>query len=177
MLPTNNEFPESQSAAPLQPEGEDLSPRSRAPLTYEEPSGLPTPDPMTGYTFRWIAEKVYAESNVANVTKSFDPKEGWVPVDAQEQPNLARNILSTLAPKSAYEKPRGQIRYGGLILCKRPVEKTEARDAFYKQINDDLVKKVASQNMDPSAQSRGGGFNRPEMNRMAVFGKNPQRYA
>ncbi len=58
-------------------------------------------------------------------------REGWVPVKAEDHPEL-------MLP--ANEK--GNVEIGGLMLCKQPVESVEARNAYYAAQSEKQVESV-----------------------------------
>lgn len=101
----------------------DRTPRdleSRASQTrepYAPPSLLPTPNPEPGFTFRWVATHVLGTANPVNMSKRF--REGWEPVKAEDHPELGLAQVS------------GNVEIGGLMLVKIPVEKVQARNAYY----------------------------------------------
>jgi hypothetical protein len=47
-------------------------------------------------------------------------REGWVPVKAEDHPEL-------MLPANA----AGNVEIGGLMLCKQPAENVEARNSYY----------------------------------------------
>lgn len=124
---------------------------------YVPPSTLPVPTPQPGMSFRWIATAVLGQPDPSNVSKKL--REGWEPVRAEDHPELL------LAPDK-----NGNVELGGLMLCKMPTERVEARNAYYDnhaQAQMDSVDNSFLRNNDPrmpmfsekrSTTSRGGGF-------------------
>lgn len=98
---------------------------------YVPPSALPEPAPEPGWSFRWVAVAVNAMPDQTNASKRF--REGWVPVRAEDYPELG------IAANS-----HGNVEVGGLILCKMPREKTDARDRYYAQQNAMQMESVDS---------------------------------
>ena len=124
---------------------------------YIPPSTLPVPTPQPGYSFRWIATAVLRQADPSNVSKKM--REGWEPVRAEDHPELQ------LSPDA-----NGNVELGGLMLCKMPTERVEARTQYYEahaQAQMDSVDNSFMRNNDPrmpmfsekkSTTSRGGGF-------------------
>jgi len=124
---------------------------------YIPPSTLPVPTPQPGYSFRWIATAVLGQADPSNVSKKM--REGWEPVRAEDHPELQ------LSPDA-----NGNVELGGLMLCKMPTERVEARTQYYEahaQAQMDSVDNSFMRNNDPrmpmfsekkSTTSRGGGF-------------------
>lgn len=124
---------------------------------YVPPSTLPVPTPQPGYSFRWIATAVLGQADPSNVSKKM--REGWEPVRAEDHPELQ------LAPTS-----NGNVELGGLMLCKMPTEKVQARNQYYEdhaQAQMESVDNTYLRNNDSrmpmfsekkSTISRGGGF-------------------
>ena len=129
-----------------------------ARMVYVPPSNLPDPTPDPDYTFRWVATHVLGQPLANNV--SLQMRDGYEPVKAVDHPELA------LFGNNA----NGNVEIGGLMLCKAPKERVEARDEYYKkqaQNQMDSVDNHFMRNSDPrmplfadrkSTTSRGTGF-------------------
>ena len=129
-----------------------------ARTVYVPPSNLPDPTPDPDYTFRWVATHVLGQPLANNV--SLQMRDGYEPVKAVDHPELA------LFGNNA----NGNVEIGGLMLCKAPKERVEARDEYYnKQAQNqmDSVDNHFMRNSDPrmplfadrkSTTSRGSGF-------------------
>ena len=129
-----------------------------ARTVYVPPSNLPDPTPDPDYTFRWVATHVLGQPLANNV--SLQMRDGYEPVKAVDHPELA------LFGNNA----NGNVEIGGLMLCKAPKERVEARDEYYKkqaQNQMDSVENHFMRNSDPrmplfadrkSTTSRGTGF-------------------
>ena len=129
-----------------------------ARTVYVPPSNLPDPTPDPDYTFRWVATHVLGQPLANNV--SLQMRDGYEPVKAVDHPELA------LFGNNA----NGNVEIGGLMLCKAPKERVEARDEYYKkqaQNQMDSVDNHFMRNNDPrmplfadrkSSSSRGQGF-------------------
>ena len=125
---------------------------------YVPPSNLPDPTPDPDYTFRWVATHVLGQPLANNV--SLQMRDGYEPVKAVDHPELA------LFGNNAI----GNVEIGGLMLCKAPKERVEARSEYYnKQAQNqmDSVDNHFMRNNDPrmplfadrkSTSSRGQGF-------------------
>jgi hypothetical protein len=108
--------------------------------------------------YRWIATHVLGEAQNTNVSTKM--REGWEPVKAVDHPEL---MLEGNAKT-------GNVEIGGLMLCKMPRERAQARDEYYAkqaQSQMDSVDNSFMRNNDPrmplfadrkSSTSRGGGF-------------------
>lgn len=123
---------------------------------FVPPSSLPEPADHPDYIFRWVATHVVGAADPSNVSKRM--REGWEPVKAEDHPEMHHLAKS------------GQIELGGLILCKMPRERAEARNEYYStqaqrqmesvdnvflQQNDTRMAKFAARR---STVSRGSGF-------------------
>ena len=137
----------------------DLKTRDKSVrAVYVPPSNLPDPTPDPDYTFRWVATHVLGQPLANNV--SLQMRDGYEPVKAVDHPELA------LFGNNA----NGNVEIGGLMLCKAPKERVEARTEYYnKQAQNqmDSVDNHFMRNSDPrmplfadrkSTTSRGSGF-------------------
>ena len=121
---------------------------------------LPVPDPQDGWVFRWIRTSIMGQSDNPNVSKKF--RDGWVPVKVEDHPEL-----KTLSDINSLFK--GNIEQGGLLLCKAPKEKMDARNAHYQEIAKQQMESVDSNYMrenDPRMP-----LLRPEKSTRTTFGK------
>ena len=137
----------------------DTKSRDKSARTvYVPPSNLPDPTPDPDYTFRWVATHVLGQPLANNV--SLQMRDGYEPVKAVDHPELA--LFGNNAS--------GNVEIGGLMLCKAPKERIEARSEYYnKQAQNqmDSVDNHFMRNSDPrmplfadrkSTTSRGTGF-------------------
>lgn len=125
---------------------------------YTPPSSLPDPNPEPGFVHRWVATHVLGQADPRNVSRQF--REGWVPVKAEDHPELAYVTNSKT----------GNVEIGGLMLCKMPTEMSKARDAYYAdqaQRQMESVDNTFLRNNDPrmpmfadrkSSTTRGSAF-------------------
>ena len=86
---------------------------------------LPTPDPVDGWSFRWIRIANRGESDKLNPSKKL--REGWEPVSVSDHPELKYFASG--------EREDGQVEVGGLLLCKMPTARVKARDRYYNDLN------------------------------------------
>ena len=111
---------------------------------------LPTPEPIDGYSFRWVRVAMMGNPDPANMAKAR--REGWVPCKASDHPEISADFVAFgLAPASDL------IEIGGLVLCKTTKENMDARRAYY----DDLTQR--------QAQSVDNNFMRDNDPRMPLF--------
>jgi hypothetical protein len=100
----------------------DLTSREKsARAVYVPPTNLPDPTPEPGFVYRWVATHVLGQAEVTNVSRKM--REGWVPVKAEDHPELM--LMGS--------EKTGNVEIGGLMLCKMPSEKAQARDDYYDQ--------------------------------------------
>ena len=100
---------------------------------WVQPTGLPTPQPEEGYSFRWVRTALLGQFDPTNTSAKF--REGWEPVKAESQPHM--HVFSD--PNSRF---KGNIEIGGLLLCKIPKEFMEQRAAFYNKASSDQINAV-----------------------------------
>ena len=108
-------------------------------MEYTPPSTLPDPTPQPGWSFRWIATALLNQSLPQNVSRKT--RDGWEPVRASDHPELML----------AGDK-NGNVELGGLMLCKMPTERVQARTQFYQRQNTAQVESVDNhfmRNNDP----------------------------
>jgi hypothetical protein len=144
---------ETQNRTPRDLQSRDKTARA----VYVPPSSLPDPTPEPGYSYRWIATHILGQADPTNVSRKL--RDGWEPVKAADHPELML-VGST----------NGNVEIGGLMLCKQPTERVQARDEYYQrqaQAQMDSVDNHFMRNSDPrmplfsdrkSTTTRGGGF-------------------
>jgi hypothetical protein len=144
---------ETQNRTPRDLQSRDKTARA----VYVPPSSLPDPTPEPGYSYRWIATHILGQADPTNVSRKL--RDGWEPVKAADHPELML-VGST----------NGNVEIGGLMLCKQPTERVQARDEYYQrqaQAQMDSVDNHFMRNSDPrmplfsdrkSSTTRGGGF-------------------
>ena len=120
---------------------EERTPREAESRTAEErPSDswlpasiLPNPDPVDGWVFRWIRTSTLGKADNTNVSQKF--REGWVPVKAEDHPEL--EVMSDIDSRFS-----GNIEIGGLLLCKAPEDKVKQRDEYFEQMASSQMESV-----------------------------------
>ena len=124
---------------------------------YKPSSSLPDPTPEPGYVYRWVMTHLMGKEEPTNTSRKF--RDGWVPVKAEDHPELMLMGNST-----------GNVEIGGLMLCKMPIEQARSRDEYYAKQAQDQMNSVDNhfmRNNDPrmplfserkSTTSRGAGF-------------------
>jgi len=96
-------------------------------------SVLPTPDPQDGWVFRWVRTSTLGKADNTNVSQKF--REGWVPVKAEDHPEL--EVMSDIG--SRFE---GNIEIGGLLLCKAPEGKVQHREEYFQRMAESQMESV-----------------------------------
>jgi len=91
---------------------------------WTPPNLLPDPIPQEGYRFRWIRTSTAGQSDNMNVSTRM--REGWVPVKAEDHPEL-----QIIMDKNTQHK--GCVEVGGLLLCKAPEEMIDERNKYYRK--------------------------------------------
>lgn len=106
---------------------------------YVPPSTLPTPNPVQGMSFHWVATHIMGVADPTNTSKRL--REGWVPCKASDHPEMQ-------LPANA----QGNIEVGGLMLCKMPTAKLRARNEYYAKLSKQQMQSVDTalmRNNDP----------------------------
>ena len=136
---------------------DNLSREKGARYVYKPSSSLPDPTPEPGYAFRWVATHILGQADPTNTSRKF--RDGWVPVKAEDHPELMLVGNST-----------GNVEIGGLMLCKIANERLEAMKEYYDNQAQEQMTSVDNhfmRNNDPrmplfaekkSTTSRGAGF-------------------
>ncbi|NBS24516.1 MAG: hypothetical protein EBS78_11240 [Altererythrobacter sp.] len=102
----------------------DLRDTTQRKQHWARPELLPTPNPEKGYVFRWIRTSIMGQFDPTNTSAKF--REGWVPVKAEDHPEM--QIFSD--PQSRF---KDNVEVGGLVLCKAPQEMVDQRNEWYDQ--------------------------------------------
>lgn len=113
------------------------------PKQWSQPEGLPEPDKLPGYVYRWVRISTLNMADPRNISGKL--REGWEPVPIEEQPKF--RLLSD--PNSRY---KDNIEIGGLILCKIPEDFMRQRVAHYAkqtQAQTDAVDNSLMRQSDP----------------------------
>lgn len=104
------------------------------PTSWKPPELLPEIEEMPGYEVRWCRSEYAGRADPKNM--SSKSREGWEPVTAEDQPRAAMHFSSNARSDS------GTIEFGGLVLCKRPVEFGQQRTAYYRAKTLDQTRAV-----------------------------------
>ena len=86
---------------------------------YTPSSALPDPHPSDTHVYRWIATHVMGALDPMNASKRF--RDGWEPCKAKDHPEV--HIPGN---------KEGNIEIGGLMLCRMPKERAQARARYYE---------------------------------------------
>ena len=119
-----NDQNKDQERTPRELESRESDQRDKP---WTPPNLLPDPNPEQGYVFRWIRTASAGQSDNMNVSTKF--REGWVPVKAEDHPEL-QMVRDT---NSQFD---GGIEVGGLLLCKAPEEEIKKRADYYTNMAD-----------------------------------------
>lgn len=96
---------------------------------------LPEPIAEDGWSFKWVRKSILGVDDVMNMSRR--QREGWVPVGKEEQPHIG-----------AFSESRSEedtIVVGGLILCKMPAKRTNARNRYYQNLAESQVTGLSDQ--------------------------------
>lgn len=101
--------------------------------SWESPSVLPDPLPREGFVHRWVRLSAAGQIDPTNMNARM--REGWVPVVATEYPEI-QNIIPEEGRFS------DNIVIGGLILCRAPIDRMQARDEAHKRLAASQIEAV-----------------------------------
>ena len=105
----------------LQREMESRTTQER-PKQWQQAELLPEPDKEPGYVYRWVRTATLNTADPRNLSGKL--REGWEPVQVEEQPKFKLLI----DPSSRFSS---NIEIGGLLLCKCPSELMNQRDEYF----------------------------------------------
>jgi|TARA_E500000318_G_scaffold52052_1_gene48664 hypothetical protein len=94
---------------------------------------LPDPDPVPGWTFRWIRTSTLGEPDNTHVSRMF--REGWVACKKADHPEM-------LMDSDVGSRFTEGLEVGGLLLCKMPDEKVAARTEHFHKIAQNQMDSV-----------------------------------
>ena len=103
----------------------DTRATSERPKQWAPAELLPEPDKQPGYGYRWIRISTLNQPDPRNLSGKL--REGWEPVNVEEQPKFQLLI----DPNSRF---KDNIEIGGLLLCKTPKEMVEQRNTHYAKL-------------------------------------------
>jgi hypothetical protein len=92
------------------------------PKQWQQAELLPEPDKEPGYAYRWVRTATLNTADPRNLSGKL--REGWEPVQVEEQPKFKLLI----DPNSRFS---GNIEIGGLLLCKCPTELMDQRNEYF----------------------------------------------
>ena len=95
---------------------------------WTPPQTLPEPNPVPGWKFKYIRVSYMGANDATNVSTRF--REGWEPVKASEVPEIM--YMKDNNPNSQF---KDNVEIGGLLLCKMPEERVNARRKYYENMN------------------------------------------
>jgi hypothetical protein len=133
------------------------------PTTWRPPSIPPDPKPEPGYVYRWVRTSMMNSADNTNVSKQL--REGYVPVRAEDHPEL-------MLAADDNGRFKGNIEVGGLLLCKIPEEIVRQRAAYYGNVAQQQMDSVDNNLMrenDPRMP-----LLRPERTSRTTFGRGPR---
>lgn len=113
------------------PRDEELREETSRTEEWNPASLLPDPDPMDGWRMKWVRKTILGETDVMNMSRRT--REGWVPVSCSDQPAIASSSESTEV-----------IEIGGLILCKLPEERAQARQRHFRNLANQQVEGLST---------------------------------
>ncbi len=136
--------------------------QTRVP-SWKPPSILPDPKPQDGYVFRWVRTSMMNNADNTNVSRQM--REGYVPVRAEDHPEL-------MLYSNQDGRFKGNVEVGGLLLCKIPVEIAKQREAYYGNMAQQQMESVDNNLMrenDPRMP-----LLKPERSSRTTFGRGPR---
>jgi len=119
----------------------DTRATSERPKQWAPAELLPEPDKQPGYAYRWIRVSTLSQADPRNLSGKL--REGWEPVNVEEQPKFQLLI----DPNSRF---KDNIEIGGLLLCKTPTEFVDQRNSFYQRQAETQMEAVDSNLMRQS---------------------------
>lgn len=133
------------------------------PTSWRPPSILPDPKPEPGFVYRWVRTSMMNSADNTNVSKQL--REGYVPVRAEDHPEL----MLTADDNSRF---KGNIEVGGLLLCKIPEEIVRQRAVYYGAVAQQQMDSVDNNLMRESDPRM--PVLRPERSSRTTFGRGPR---
>ena len=98
---------------------------SERPKMWQPASALPEPDKQPGYSYRWVRVSALGQADPRNISSKL--REGWEPVQIEEQPQFKLMV----DPNSRF---KDNVEVAGLLLCKIPNEFMDQRRAYYANL-------------------------------------------
>lgn len=94
---------------------------------WVQPSALPIPEPVDGYSFRWVRIGSLGNSDMQNF--STRRREGFEPVRAVDHPEFSYHEVED-------GRFKGCVEVGGLLLCKVPTRIVQQRNNHYLGVTE-----------------------------------------
>jgi hypothetical protein len=91
---------------------------------WTQPEVLPSPNPESGYEFRWVRVSTQGQIDATNVSSKL--REGWEPVKATDHPEITLVSIEN-------DRFKDNVVIGGLMLCKAPIEMIQERNDYYQK--------------------------------------------
>ncbi len=135
----------SAARAPRSSREADTREAQATPQSWKPADVLPDPPQKDGFIHRWVRGSSRGEIDSVNMARSM--REGWRPCSAADYPEI-----------TATQYNRGEttdtIEFGGLILCRMPVETAKARNQYYKNLSLRQIQSV-DQRLKEEQQAEG----------------------
>jgi hypothetical protein len=131
--------------------------------SWRPPSILPDPKPEPGFVYRWVRTSMMNSADNTNVSKQL--REGYVPVRAEDHPEL-------MLAADDNSRFKGNIEVGGLLLCKIPEEIVRQRAVYYGGVAQQQMESVDNNLMRESDPRM--PVLRPERSSKTTFGRGPR---
>ena len=123
----------SAARAPRQDREAETREADATPLTWRPADVLPDPPQKDGWVHRWVRGSSRGELDSVNMARAV--REGWQPVSAEDYPEISMQMFNK-------GESIGTIEFGGLILCRMPVELAKARDKYYTDLSLNQINSI-----------------------------------
>lgn len=94
---------------------------------------LPDPPQRKGWVHRWVRGSSRGELDAVNMARSM--REGWRPCSAEDYPEIVAQMFGRSESSST-------IEFGGLVLCRMPVEMAKARARYHEDLAQRQISSV-----------------------------------
>lgn len=115
------------------------------PQTWRPADVLPDPPQRDGWVHRWVRGSSRGQVDSVNVARAM--REGWRPCSASDYPEIALQMFNN-------GESVDTIEFGGLILCRLPVETANQRNNYYKNLSLAQINSV-NQRLREEAEEEG----------------------
>lgn len=99
--------------------------QTERPKMWQPASTLPEPDKQPGYSYRWVRVSALGQADPRNISSKL--REGWEPVQIEEQPQFKLMV----DPNSRF---KDNVEVAGLLLCKIPNEFMDQRRDYFANL-------------------------------------------